>query len=182
METKRVRDLMLPLSEYATIDADRTVREALAALDKAQLGLTYDRHHHRAILALDEEGHVVGKVTHHSLLRSLEPRLLEMVDIESLRRVDLGEDFIEKLRGESEHRQQSLQALCRKSARLKVKDAMVAVMEHIDENAPLIEAIHVLVDRHVQSMLVTSNGQVVGILRLSDVFEEIADMIRSTSI
>lgn len=47
-EEPRVRDLLLLLSEYSTVSSEATLRDALVALSKAQMGLTDDRHHHRA--------------------------------------------------------------------------------------------------------------------------------------
>ncbi len=181
MEPRLVKDLMLPLEEYATIYCERTIKDALEALDKAQMGLTYDRHHHRAILALDEEGNVVGKVTHHSILRCLEPRLITCTDLEALERANLDENFIQGIMADNERRQQSLASMCANAGRMRVADAMIPTRESVEEESPLSEAIHLLVETHVQSMLVTREGRVTGILRLSDVFEEVADMIRQTS-
>jgi len=56
---------------------------------------------------------------------------------------------------------------------------MVPVRESIDETAELMEAIQGMVDSHAQSMLIMWEGKVVGILRLSDVFEVIAGIIRT---
>ncbi len=44
--------------------------------------------------------------------------------------------------------------------------------------SPVTEAIHLLVMTHDYSTMVTRDGNVIGILRLSDVFEEVADIIR----
>jgi predicted transcriptional regulator len=72
----------------------------------------------------------------------------------------------------------SLEVLCARAAGLRVEDAMVPAVESIDVNASLGEAIHVAVREHVQSLVATDGGTVVGILRTSDVFEEVADLIR----
>lgn len=178
MEEKKVSEVMLPLEEYATIPAGSTVKEALIALNKAQLGLTYDRHHHRAILVLDRSGEVLGKLTHLSILGSLEPRLLESVDIQSLDRAGLTPEFVESMQESYLLLNAGLEVLCARAAGLQVEDAMVPAVHSVDVDAPLGEAIHVAVREHVQSLLVTRAGKVVGILRTSDVFEEVADLIR----
>ncbi len=178
MDEKKVSDVMLPLEEYATIPVGSTVKDALVALNKAQLGLTYDRHHHRAILVLDRDGEVVGKLTHLSILGSLEPRLLENVDIESLDRAGLTPEFVESMQESYHLLNSSLEVLCSRAAGLRVEDAMVPTIYSIDVDASLGEAIHVAVREHVQSLVVTRTGTVVGILRTSDVFEEVADLIR----
>jgi len=157
MDTKKVGDVMLSLDEYATIASGCTIREALVALSKAQLGLTYDRHQHRAVLVLDEAGAVIGKLTHWDILRSLEPELLRGDDLASLDRAGLSAEFI---------------------GRIKHEDAMVPIAESISEDAPLSEGIRRFVALHVQVLLVHGHEKVIGVLRLSDVFEEVADRIR----
>ena len=94
MEEKRVRDLMLLLNEYATIQADSSLKEALESLSQAQLCLEDGRHQHRAVLVLNENGEVVGKLSHWAVLRALEPKLLKTDDIASLARAGLTEEFI----------------------------------------------------------------------------------------
>ena len=59
---------------------------------------------------------------------------------------------------------------------------MVPIGESIDEDALLTEAIHQMVLMHALSIPVTRHGEVVGILRQSDVFEEVADIIMSSDL
>ncbi len=179
MGEKRVKDLMLPLSEYATISGERTIQDALKALDKVQLGLTYDQHHNRAVLVLGVDGEVVGKLSHLSILRKLEPKFLNTNDLSALSRANLSADYISNLEESITGFSVSLSTLCKRSSGIKAKDAMVHVGESIDENESLVVAIHQLVVRHVQSLLVRRESKTVGILRLSDVFEEVADIIRN---
>lgn len=184
MKEKRVRDLMLALDEYATIGADKTLREALEALEalsQAQL-VIQDRHHHRAVLVLDKDGKVLGKLSHWAILRALEPKFLKTDDMASLSRAGLTEEFIASMQQGFSLFTGSLEQLCRYAAQIKAKDAMVPVGESIDENASLTDAIRMLTMKHVQSMLVTRGKQVVGILRLSDVFQEVAETITKSDI
>ncbi|MFH1755876.1 MAG: CBS domain-containing protein [Candidatus Latescibacterota bacterium] len=179
MQQKRVRDLMLPLSDYATVQADKTLREALEILRKAQPEVTPNRYQHRSVLVLDEIGKVIGKLSHWAVLRSLEPRFLKFEDEEALSRAGLTEEFIQSMRQTFSLFTGSLDHMCRAAAKLKARDAMVPVGESIDENMPLTDGIHQMVVKHALSILVTRKGEVVGILRQSDVFQEVADMIRS---
>lgn len=174
MEEKRVRDLMLALDEYATIGADKSIRESLS---RSQLGLNQDRHHHRAVLVLDKNNKVLGKLTHWAVIRALEPKFLKTDDLVSLSRAGLTEKFIATMEDGFSMFTGSLEQMCRYAAHLRAKDAMVPAGENIDADAPLTEAIRILALTHVQSLPVTSEGQVVGILRLSDVFRAVADII-----
>ncbi len=178
MDRKTVKDLTLSLDEYAVISENSTIQKALIALSKSQLGLDRDRHYHRAVLVIDEKEKVVGKLSHWAILRSLEPSHLNSDDISSLSRTGLTDEFIETLRNNLSLFKGSLQQVCRDAARIRVRDAMVPVGENISESASLSEAIHKFVLSHAQSMIVTKKGEVVGILRLSDVFNEVAETIR----
>jgi hypothetical protein len=73
-----------------------------------------------------------------------------------------------------------LQFFSERAARLKVSDFIHAPSqdEYIDENATLGEATHQLIVQPYLSLLVTSADEVVGILRLSDVFTKICDIIK----
>ena len=69
----------------------------------------------------------------------------------------------------------------KKAASLKVKDFMHKPTEgeHVDEDATLDEAIHQLILGRHQSLLVTRNQQIVGILRLTDVFAAIFHAVKT---
>ena len=53
--------------------------------------------------------------------------------------------------------------------------------ETVDENAPLDTALHQLIMGQFQSLLVTRGGEVIGVQRLTDVYEMISEMIESCS-
>ena len=178
MTHNTVKDLMLPLNEYATVSAEETIKDALTALSRSQLGLTVERHHHRAILVLNEKGDVVGKLSHWAILRKLEPKVFSAQDLTRLNKTRLSPDYIEGLEEELASQFSNLHSLCKNASRIKAKDAMVPVVESIDENTPLVNAVHQFVVTHAQTILVTRGAKTVGILRLCDVFQEVADIIR----
>ncbi len=55
MKTFTVLDLMVPLSEYATVSDDASLCDAIVALEKAQEEFDQTRYRHRAILVFDQE-------------------------------------------------------------------------------------------------------------------------------
>jgi predicted transcriptional regulator len=74
---------------------------------------------------------------------------------------------------------QPIDDICRKAATLKVKDIMHTPTqgEYVAESATLNEAVHQLIMGHHQSLLVTRGDDIVGVLRLTDVFHRISDMM-----
>ena len=74
--------------------------------------------------------------------------------------------------------------MCTKAANIKVKDFMHTPTEgeYVEEKTSLCDAIHQFVMGHHQSLLVTRDGVIVGILRLTDVFKEVFQMIKICTI
>ena len=55
MKTVIVKELMVPLEEYATVPQEANLYDAVLALEKAQKAFDPSKHKHRAILVLDEK-------------------------------------------------------------------------------------------------------------------------------
>ena len=182
MKTIVVKDLMVPLEGYATVPQEATLREAVLALEKAQMALDPSQYKHRAILVLDESGKVVSKITMKNILIVLEPNYGKVEGIEVLERSGYSPDLIKSMLEDSALWAEPLQFVRERATKLKVSEFIQAPSEgeYIDENATLGEAIHQLVVYPHHSLLVTSGDEVVGILRLSDVFAKICDEIETS--
>ena len=180
MKTIKVKELMVPLEDYATVPREATLLEAVLALEKAQMALDPSRHKHRAILVLDESGKVVSKITMKNIMVVLEPNYGKVEGTGVLERSGYSPDLIRSMLEDNALWTEPLQFLCERATRLKVGDLIQAPSdgEYIDDNATLGEAIHQLIVYPYHSLLVTSGDKVVGILRLSDVFAKICDIIK----
>ena len=180
MKTITVKELMVPLKKYATVPLEATLREAVLALEKAQLTLDPSRHKHRAILVLDEHGKVVSKLTMKAILIALEPKYGKVEGTGVLERSGFSPDLIKDMLEDNALWVEPLQFICKRAAGLKLSDFIQAPSEdeYIDENATLGEATHQLIVQPYLSLLVTGGDEVVGILRLSDVFSKICDIIK----
>jgi CBS domain-containing protein len=172
---------MVPLEAYATVSREATLREAILALERAQMTLDPSRHKHRAILVLDEGGKVVSKITMKNILVALEPNYGKVEGMGVLERSGFSPDLIKDMLKTNALWSEPLQFFGERAAKLKVCDFIQAPSadEYIDENTTLGEATHQMLVQPVLSLLVTSNDEVVGILRLSDVFTKICDIIRA---
>jgi len=173
---------MVSLDEYAQVSEDATLHDAVLALDEAQASFHKDRYRHRAILVYNAKKEVVGKLSQWDVIRSLEPKYREIEEFKTLSRFGLSPEFVKSMMKNFNLWQAPLGNICVKAAKLKVKDIMYspAKREFVEENTTLEEAIHQLVVGHHQSLLVTREKmQVVGILRLTDVFAEICTMIKA---
>jgi CBS domain-containing protein len=174
MRTYTVSELMVPLSEYATVSEDATLYEAVLALEKAQENFEdkHTRYRHRAILVLDKDGHVVGKLSQMDLLKALEPKYQSMIEGRGPQRFGFTKQFMKSMLQEYHLFAAPLEDICRKAGEKNVKEFMYTPSEgeYVTENASLGEAIHQLIMGHHQSLLVTRGEKIVGVLRLTDVF------------
>lgn len=175
MKKYQVRDVMVPLSEYATVSESETLYEAVLALEKAQQEFDRSRYLHRAILVLDDKQQVIGKISQIDIIRALEPRYFEMTNYDGLTRFGFSKKFIGSLMEQYSMWQDPLANLCKKAATLKVSQIMQipTTGEYVAADALLEVAMHQLVLGHHQSLLATEGSNIVGILRLTDVFATI---------
>ena len=183
MEKITVSDLMVPLEEYATVSTEATLYEAVLALEKAQEDLDRTRYLylHRAILAYDENNKIVGKMSQLDVLKALEPKYGEMGDPGALSRSGFSPQFLKSMLEQFALWDKPIEETCSKATNLKVKDFMYTPTEgeYVKESAPLGEAIHQLVMGHHQSLLVTREKEIIGILRLTDVFKHIVQTMKA---
>jgi CBS domain-containing protein len=169
-----VKDLMVPLSEYATVTEDATLYEAVLSLEEAQEKFEdrHTRYRHRAILILDKNGNVVGKLSQLDVLKALEPKYQDMTEGEGSHRFGFTKHFMQSMLEDYHLFTNPLDDICRKAGEQSVKKFMYTPTEgeYISENASLGEAIHQLIMGHHQSLLVTRDDKIIGILRQTDVF------------
>lgn len=175
MDKYLIKDLMVPISEYATVSEGATLFEAYLALEKAQEEYDHNKYRHRAILVLDTSSKVIGKVGQLDVLKALEPKNEQYEMFEDIRKYKFSSHFIMNLREQNLMQGEPLADICKKAAQIKVEDLMTAPGEgeYIDVDASLDTAIHQLVRGSHMSLLVTRDGDIVGILRLTDVFAAI---------
>jgi CBS-domain-containing membrane protein len=154
------------------------------ALDEAQKRVEGDRDKHRAVLVLDKKGHVVGKLDQWSVLWAIEPRYREMGNLRETSRYGFSPEFIRSMIKSYGLWRKPLEGICRKAAEMKVKEIMQSPSEgeYVGENDTLDTAIHQLVMGHHQSLIVTRGEDIIGILRLCDVFRKICDNIKACTI
>lgn len=184
MKSQMVRDLMVPLSEYATAPEDATLYEAVMALEKAQAAFDHTRYRHRALLVLNDDQQVIGKISQLDVLKALEPKYELMLGREGMAHSGLTREFMKSLMVHYDLWSGAMSVICKKATSLKVKDFMHEPTEgeHVEEDATLDEAIHQLVLGRHQSLLVTRKSQIVGILRLTDVFAAIFHAIKTCAL
>jgi len=184
MEAIKVKDLMVPLDQYVCVSEEATLFEAVVELEKAQAKYKAKSCPYRAVVVCDKQGNVIGKLSQLDVLRSLEPRYSELSDLKHVSGFGLSAEFMRSMMQKYDLWKAPLEDLCRKASRVRVGSIVASPLEGevIEEGATLDKAVHQMIMGHHQSLLVISRERVVGILRLTDVFEEVSGRIRACKI
>ena len=184
MKTIKVKELMVPFEEYATVDEDANLYEAVLALEKAQERFRQDRYRHRAVLVTDKKQNIVGKVSQLDLIRGLETGYKRIGDLRYVSHSGFTIEFVKSLIQKNQLWQRPLNEICGKASNIIVKEIMYTPTEgeYVDEETTLDGAIHQLVMGRHQSLLVTRGDKIVGVLRLTDVFMEICKAMKACQI
>ena len=178
---------MVPLEDYATVSKDATLLEAVMALEKAQEDFDCSRYRHRAILVTGKDGKVVGKVSQLDVLKALEPKYQNLEKHQGVSRLGFSANFIELTVEQYALWDTPLEHICQKIAQTRVEEFMYTPSEgeYVTEDTSLDAAIHQLIVGKHQSLLVTSSDDtenITGILRLTDVFLGVFQIIRECDI
>ncbi|MFO7667594.1 MAG: CBS domain-containing protein [Desulfobacterales bacterium] len=180
MKTIPVKEIMVPLSEYATVPEDATLFEAVIALGEARVKHAKSLYSHKTVLVFNSENRIVGKIGQVDILRALEPKYMKIIDSGSLSRFGYTTQFLKSLVDQYQLWDKPLNDICQKAVKLKVNTFMVtpADGEYISENSSLDEAIHMLVMGNHQSLFVKKENEITGILRLTDLFDKVSESIK----
>ena len=167
-----VKEIMVPLSEYATVPKGSTLFDAVLALEKAQEEFDHTKYKHRGVLILDKKRRVIGKLGQLDVLRALEPKDVDPGAVKDISQFGFSTGFVQKLRAQWLSKAAPLKELCGKASQLKVENFMQSPSEgeFIDQDATLEMAIMQLVQGHHLSLLVTRHKEIIGILRMTDAF------------
>ena len=184
MKETIVKSMMVPLSEYVTVSKDATLQDAVLALEQANSDFDPTQHRHRGILIYDENKKIVGKIGQIDILRALEPKYEDILNSDAIARMGLSPMYQKSVVEQYMLWNKPMNDICSKAAELKVESFMQAPTEgeYIDENASLDNAIHQLIIGKHLSLLVTRDKEIVGILRLIDVFMAVVDNIKACEI
>jgi CBS domain-containing protein len=167
-----VKDLMVPISEYATVPKGATLFEAVLALEKAQEEFDHTKYRHRAILVMDVNNRVIGKLSHLDVIRALEPKYDPSEKLTTLEQYGFSEKFIWHQRKERRQEVAPIVDIGKVADSLKVEDLMQAPTEgeYVDQETSLDVAAHQLVVGSHYALLAMDGDRIVGVLRLTDVF------------
>lgn len=182
MKTYMVKELMVPLSEYATVPETATLFEAVLALENAQEQFHQNRYSHRAVLIMDKNKKVIGKLSQMDFLSALEPKNEHLDQIRNFEQFGFTRKAIALHQEEYLKKSPPVLDVYSKASTMNVTTFMQRPTEgeYVDEEATLDVALHQLTAGSNLSLLVTKGVEITGILRLSDVFAAVYHSLKET--
>ncbi|MCF8049776.1 MAG: CBS domain-containing protein [Desulfobacterales bacterium] len=179
MEDIRVKQIMVPLAEYATVSDSANLMEAIRAMENKNKRFEDKPYRHRVVLVLDKKKKVIGKVGQVDIMRALEPNYNKIGTDVSLSRFGFSATFMNAIRDQFNLWQRPLEELCRALEQVRVTEVMYTPADHqrVSENDTLQAAMHQFVMGRHRALLVTAarGKRIVGILRSTDVFNCLCD-------
>ncbi len=168
---KKVAELMIPLEDYPHIPYWFTLRQAMAIVREAAIKFqgTFEP---RSVLVFDEKYHLLGILTLRDIILGLAPQSLKGIGGKVRVTLDLEgalADLETELSGPK----------VKEASQTAVSEVMSPIEVTVSAGDSLAKALFSMIKEGLGRMPVMREQKVVGIIRLSDLFQEISDFVLS---
>lgn len=183
MEYKKVRDLMRPIADFPIISGSVTFVEAMEALERVQEDFRTGKAPENILLVHDRMGRIIGRLSPMDIVQGLEPNYFQIDESDSMPYGHLVHDALENMRKQYRLWQKPLQELC-EGARSRPVESFVSMpdpeqMVDIDDRTNV--AFDLFVTLRHGSLFVTDQDRIVGLIRFSDIYAWIKQIMKSGS-
>ena len=161
---KKVKDLMIPLEDYPHIPYWFTLRQAMAIVREAAIKFE-GSFEPRAVLVFDEKYQLMGILTLRDVIRGLEPRFLQETSLVK------GDPNLAVLMGDL------FGPGLKEASQKPVSEVMSPIKATVQGNDLVAKAIFLMIKENVGMMPVVQDNKVAGMVRLSDLFKDISDLV-----
>jgi CBS domain-containing protein len=161
---KTARDLMIPLEDYPHIPYWFTLRQAMAIVREAAIKFE-GSFEPQAVLVFDEKYQLMGILTLRDIITGLEPKFLQestLIKMDPSLTVFMGDFFGPKMKEQSQR---------------PVSEVMSPIKVTVYAADPITKPLYLMIKENVGLMPVMEDGKVAGMLRLSDLFGEISQIV-----
>lgn len=171
---KKAGDIMIPVEDYTTIDADRTIKEGIEALKRSyESPVSTSRimeTGHRSILVFDKKGALAGILSILDLVKAIQPSYLSapkpsMADSTVYSPMFWTGLFASQAKGLVDK---------------KIRDVMSEPPPSLDEETNLMEIANMIYNENIRRLAITHKEKVVGVVREQEIFFEMARIILGT--
>ena len=183
METKLVREVMIPIESYVTVHEEDSLLKVIMILGSSKG--PDKRRAHRDAVVVNKEGDFIGKVTMIDIFRLLEPNYnkIDVDEIVASGKGELTEDVITDAYKDFNFWVEPSKTICERADVKKVSELMHVPKkgEYIAEEDSIEKALHLYVAGAHQPLIVKKGDTVTGMLRFGDIFEVIRESLLSCS-
>ena len=176
---KKVKDLMIPISDYAVISPDGTLQEAILKMKKVYCEIDESERcteagHRTGLVMTDDK--LVGIVDFQSIMRALMPEIAGKLS-DKLAALGVSIAFAEADAHDLDVARAGFKERVLQNASTKVGDVMLKLRGHIDADVDLMKALKLMHRNRVTVLPVFEGDKVVGVLRDSDLFLATANIL-----
>ena len=172
MQETRLRDVMIPIEDYTTLDPESTIRDAVEKLKESFMSKMCTSRimetGHRSLLVMDQRRRVLGILVITDLLEWIMPAYLSAPKPSMADSVQYSPMFWTGM----------FTRQVKEMGKKKIKEVMSPAPCTIDENANLMEAAYSMIKNKERRLAVVRKGEVMGIIREQDMFFEIERILR----
>jgi DNA-binding NarL/FixJ family response regulator/CBS domain-containing protein len=161
---KKVKDLMIPLEDYPHIPYWFTLRQAMAIVREASIKFE-GSFEPRLVLVFDEKYQLMGMLTLRDVVRGLEPKFAQdsgLIKADPSLAVLMGDMFGPNMKEASQK---------------AVSEVMSPIKVTVNGDDPITKALFLMIKENVGMMPVLLDKKVVGMVRMSELFKEISDVV-----
>jgi predicted transcriptional regulator len=152
--SKKVKDLVIPISEYPHMPYWGTLKEAIV-----QLNVAYETGHD-TVLVFDEAYKLVGMLSQRDILQGLEPKFAQHHE----EGVPIAWDNLLTSGGE--------QRLAK-----PIKDFMSEVRARVDADDSILKASHIMLTNKTTLLPAMEGEKMIGVVRMDDLFHDITNAV-----
>lgn len=175
----KVKDLMIPLDDYAVTTADKTLKEAVPELMKIYCEVETGKcteAGHRTSLVLDKQGNLMGILDFKSILKVLIPEIAGGIS-GKLSALGISIAFAEVDAHHMDTARHGFRSRVRQNAQTRVGDVMLKLRGSIDAEAGFLDALKMIYRNKITVLPVYEGNNLVGVLRDSDLFLAAANVL-----
>ena len=172
-EEKKVKDLMVPIDYFTTLNEEQTIKEAVQKLQESLNTTTSTSRimetRHRSVLVFDVKGKVKGILNIRDLLEGMMPAYLSAPKPSMADSIQYSPMF---WRGMFTREVKQL-------ASRRIKEIMSPAPLTIDGEANLMEAAYVIFTNKIIRLVVMRGDEVIGVIREQDLFFEMERILKN---
>lgn len=175
----KVKDIMIPISNYSVARTSDTLSEAVPLLRKIYC-LTEDGRcteaGHRNILIVNDKGVLVGILNFSSILAALIPEIAGGITAK-LESIGISLAYAEAASTDLDETHLSFRARVKKNAETKIDHVMLKIKGSIEAESTVLEALKLIYRNNISILPVYESGELVGVIRDSDMFLVVAEIL-----